>query len=79
VAQTVKDVLKVTRNEDDFTDAWTVFNRVQEGVIRGNALVRSITKTHPEGVMRKARSLSSIKEHVRINQELWNIADTITA
>jgi hypothetical protein len=79
VAQTVKDVLKVTRNEDNFTDAWTVFNRVQEGVIRGNALVRSITKVHPEGVMRKARSLSSIKEHVRINQELWNIADTITA
>jgi hypothetical protein len=79
VAQTVKDVLKVTRSEDNFTDAWTVFNRVQEGVIRGNAMVRSITKVHPEGMMRKARSLSSIKEHVRINQELWNIADTITA
>ena len=79
VAQTVKDVLKVTRAEDDLYDAWTVFNRVQEGVIRGNAMIRSITATHPEGVMRKARSLSSIKEHVRINQELWNIADAIVA
>lgn len=79
VAQTVKDVIAVNRREDNYLDAWTVFNRVQEGVIRGNALIRSITAVHPEGVMRKARALSSIKEHVRINQELWNIADTLTA
>lgn len=79
VAQTVKDVIAVNRREDNYLDAWTVFNRVQEGVIRGNALIRSITAVHPEGVMRKARALSSIKEHVRINQELWNIADALTA
>lgn len=79
VAQTVKDVIAVNRREDNMADAWTVFNRVQEGVIRGNALIRSITAVHPEGVMRKARALSSIKEHVRINQELWNIADALTA
>lgn len=79
VAQTVKDVIAVNRREDNYLDAWTVFNRVQEGVIRGNALIRSITKACPEGTMRKARALSSIKEHVRINQELWNIADTLTA
>lgn len=79
VAQTVKDVIAVNRREDNMADAWTVFNRVHEGVIRGNALIRSITAVHPEGVMRKARALSSIKEHVRINQELWNIADALTA
>lgn len=79
VAQTVKDVIAVNRREDNMADAWTVFNRVQEGVIRGNALIRSITAVHPEGVMRKARALSSIKEHVRINQELWNIADELVS
>jgi hypothetical protein len=75
VAQTVKDVMNVRRNGDEGYDAWTVFNRIQEGVIRGNAMIRSITEQHPEGVMRKARPVNSIKEHQRINSQLWNIAD----
>jgi hypothetical protein len=79
VAQTVKDVLKVTRQGDSGYDAWTVFNRIQEGVIRGNAMIRSVTEKQPEGTMRKARPVSSIKESVRINTELWNIAEQMTA
>jgi hypothetical protein len=75
VAKTVKDVMDVRRNGDEGYDAWTVFNRIQEGVIRGNAMIRSITEQHPEGVMRKARPVNSIKEHQRINSQLWNIAD----
>ena len=76
---TVGNVLKITRNEDKGRDAFTVFNRIQESVIRGNAFVKSLNATHPDGHMRKARNVSSIKEHVRINAELWNIADTIAA
>ena len=72
---TVGNVLKITRNEDKGMDAFTVFNRIQEGVVRGNAFVKSLNERHPEGTMRKARNISSIKEHVRINSELWNIAD----
>ena len=79
VAQTVKDVMNVRRNGDEGYDAWTVFNRIQEGVIRGNAMIRSITEKQPEGVMRKARPVNSIKEAVRINTELWNIADEFVA
>jgi hypothetical protein len=79
VAQTVKDAMAVNRSEDNLFDAWTVFNRIQESVIRGNAMVRSITAKQPLGVMRKARSLSSIKEHVRINQALWALADETIA
>ena len=75
VAQTVKDVMSVRRVGDEGYDAFTVFNRIQEGVVRGNAMIRSITDKHPEGVMRKARPVNSIKEAVRINTELWNIAD----
>lgn len=78
VAQTVKDVLKVQRQGDFGYDAWTVFNRIQEGVVRGNAMIRSITEKQPEGTMRKARPVSSIKESVRINTELWNIAEQMT-
>lgn len=76
---TVGNVLKIHRNEDKGMDAFTVFNRVQEGVVRGKAMVKSLNERHPHGIMRKARNISSIKEHVRINSELWNIVDEYAA
>ena len=76
---TVSNVLQPQRLQDVGMDAFTVFNRIQEGVIRGNAFVKSLNATHPDGHMRKARNVSSIKEHVRINAELWDIADAIAA
>ena len=79
VAQTIKDVMNVRRVGDEGYDAWTVFNRIQEGVIRGNAMIRSITDKQPDGVMRKARPVNSIKEAVRINTELWAIAGAAIA
>jgi hypothetical protein len=78
-ASTVNDVLRQQRLEDVGNDAWLVFNKVQENVIRGNAFVRSITEQHPEGVMRKARPINSIKEAIRINRELWDIAEAAIA
>lgn len=75
--QTAGDVLKVSRYEDMPMDAFTVFNRIQEGVIRGNAFVKSLSEKHPEGVTRKARPVNSVKENIRINSELWNIAEDI--
>ena len=78
-ASTVNDVMRQQRLEDVGNDAWLVFNKMQENVVRGNAFVRSITETHPEGVMRKARPINSIKEAVRINRELWDIAEAAIA
>ncbi len=75
--QTIADVLHVSRYEDNYMDAFTVFNRIQEGVIRGSAFVKSLSDKHPEGVMRKARPVNSVKENIRINSELWNIAEDI--
>jgi len=74
---TVRDALKVQRNEDDYMDAFTVFNRIQEAVVRGNAFVKSLTEKNNEGIMRKARPVNSVSESIRINSELWDIADTI--
>ena len=77
--KTITDLLFVDRNEDNFMDAFTVFNRIQESVIRGKAFVKSLTKATPYGSMRKARPVSSVKENIRINTELWNIAEEMTA
>ena len=77
--KTVRDALTVQRNEDDYMDAFTVFNRIQEAVVRGNAFVRSLSKANTKhgdtGIMRKARPISSVSEGIRVNSELWAIAD----
>jgi hypothetical protein len=78
VAQTTKDALLPTRKEDEGYDAWKVLQRVQEAVIRGNAMVRSVSATHPQGVMRKARPINSVKKAIEINQQLWDVAEYIT-
>lgn len=79
VSKTVDDVLQAQRIDDTTNDAWTVFNRIQENIIRGNAFIKSITDVdnNPNGTMRKARPINSIKQHQQINTDLWNIADEL--
>ena len=79
IDKTITDVLTVNRNEDNMMDAFTVFNRIQESVIRGKAFVKSITEATPYGSIRKARPINSVKENIRINGELWNIAEEMAA
>lgn len=70
-ASTVRDALSCQRREDNAFDAWTVLNRIQENVVRGNVMVRSITD-RSQGE-RKARPIASIQEHVRVNQQLFDM------
>jgi len=79
IEKTITDVLAINRNEDDHMDAFTVFNRIQESVIRGKAFVKSLTEATPYGSIRKARPINSVKENIRINSELWNIAEEMAA
>lgn len=79
IDKTITDVLTVNRNEDNMMDAFTVFNRIQESVIRGKAFVKSLTEATPYGSIRKARPINSVKENIRINGELWNIAEEMAA
>lgn len=73
-ATTIRQALAHHRAEDNFADAWSVFNRVQENVLRGNVFVKSITD---KGMReRKARPIASIQEHVRVNQALFDLVST---
>lgn len=70
-AKTVQNALSCQRREDDTYDAWTVLNRIQENVVRGHVMVQSFTdKGQGE---RKARPIQSIQEHVRVNQQLFDL------
>lgn len=63
---TVADIYTPRRMNDDKSDVWSIYNRLQEGLIRGGVRVG------PEN--RKARAIGSIQQNLRINQDLWDMA-----
>jgi hypothetical protein len=72
---TARSMLDVRRSDDRHTDAWTVFNRIQENVIRGGAMIKSFSDLNTEGRYRKSRAVNSVNENIRVNRQLWDIAE----
>jgi hypothetical protein len=62
-------LLQVRRGEDCGNDLWSVYNRVQENVIRGGIDGRSAS-----GRLTHSRKIGAIPEDLRINLELWQEA-----
>jgi hypothetical protein len=69
-----EQVLNPQRLEDTGTDLWRTFNVVQENVLRGG-LVRRL----PSGRMSRTRAIGAIREDVRLNTRLWEIAASYLA
>jgi hypothetical protein len=64
------DLLLMRRSEDQGSDLWRVFNRVQEHLIRGGLVGRN-----SEGERRTMRRIKSPERDVGINSALWQLAD----
>lgn len=62
-------LLRVRRAEDEGNDLWSVLNRCQEALLRGG-LTRRVANRR----LSHTRRLTSIKEDVRINSRLWDLA-----
>ena len=80
-ARAVQQALAVTRREDMADDAWTIFNRVQESVLRGGFHVLGPRKRHTRRYIgyKEAKAITSVKENVTINRKLWDIAQETLA
>lgn len=63
-------LLRVRRSADQDNTLWTVFNRVQENIIRGG--LRGFAKN---GQRTTTREVKSIKEDIRLNKALWTLAE----
>lgn len=74
---TMRDLNAATRHGDAGGDAWRTFNRVQEGLIRGGVRIRSYTDRNPYGKTRQARAVQSLPGTVRINRQLWDMANAV--
>jgi hypothetical protein len=59
------------RYSDKGSDFWTVFNRIQENVIKGR-----YSYLNEMGRFRSGRKVNSINSNVSINTKLWNLGDT---
>lgn len=64
------DLLSPRRPEDLPTDAWTVFNVVQENVIRGG-----VTAIDSRGSTRRTSSISDVERSLHINRAVWDLAE----
>ena len=77
--RTVDQILQPRRWNDNKSDLWSVFNRVQESVLRGGVHIVSVTDASPMGATRKAKAISSVRGTVQTNRDLWNIVEQVAA
>lgn len=69
---TAEQVLAPRRSADAGADLWRVFNVVQENLMRGGVVGRAAS-----GRAVRSRPIRAIREDVRINSQLWQLATTL--
>lgn len=69
-----EQVTQINRREDTSNDLWTVFNRIQENILRGG--LRGLKRDELGRAQRvTTREVKSVTENVRLNKALWVLAD----
>lgn len=68
----VMDLLNVNRDKDKGNDLWTVFNRVQENLTKGN--FRYIDPLAKKRKDKKARVIKNFNQDMEVNQKLFSLA-----
>ena len=71
----LEDILNPIREDDKSDDLWTVFNILQEKIIKGN--FRMISNTNNKA--RKARPITGLAKDLEINQALFRYASSMRA
>ena len=67
-----EDLLRLRRSADRLDDAWTVYNRVQENLIKGGLRGRNAN-----GGRTTTRAVNSVSENVRLNKALWSLTEAL--
>ena len=73
---TPEQVLRIRRTADTSSDLWTVFNRVQENVIKGG-LYGTSKDAHGRTQHRKTREVKGIDQNDTLNRALWRLATEV--
>jgi len=65
-------LLGLRRFADRSNDAWTIYNRVQENLIKGGLRGRN-----SNGGRTSTRAVNSVSENVRLNKALWTLTEAL--
>jgi hypothetical protein len=71
--------LLAKRSADYAIDAFSVFNVLQERAIRGGLIYQQANEKTGGIDWKKSRGINSVNQSVRINRELWEGLETVTA
>ena len=67
---TESQVLRPRRFDDNQSDLWSLFNRVQENLVKGG-----LTSRTANGRQQRTRPVQGIDQNVRLNRALWLLAE----
>jgi len=67
-----RTLLTLRRAEDQSSDLWTTFNRVQENLVRGGL---SDGRRNRLGRLRTLRALTGIDSKIGLTKGLWSLAE----
>lgn len=67
---TESQILRPRRFDDNRSDLWSIFNRVQENLVKGGVASRTAT-----GRQQRTRPVQGIDQNVRLNRALWMLAE----
>ncbi len=71
-------LLASRRRDDQHPDLWTVFNRIQENLLRGG--MRGRKKNSYGRIQRTtSRAIKSVSEDLRLNKALWTLTERFAA
>ena len=69
-----RQLLNIKRRADMESDLWTVFNVVQENLIRGGLAGRTASNRRTT-----TRAVNGISENIKLNRALWTLAESMAA
>ncbi len=77
---TADKLLQPRRSADSGNDLWTVFNKVQEGIVRGGFKYVTPASNDENGNYipsrrSRTREVKGIDQNSRLNRELWSLAE----
>lgn len=68
----LNDMLRIKRRNDNGSDLWSVYNRLQETAVRGGLRYQTLSET---GQVRNhsTRAIKSVGRQVDVNRQLWDL------
>lgn len=66
----LNEIILPTRIEDEGASLWKIFNVVQEKIVGGG-----FQYINSKGKIRKARKIKNFQQDIKVNQQLWEMAE----